>query len=89
MFVVFFVCSFQWWVGGKSLVALTGVTYVNDAPFILRHVFKIEKKTNNIHATLDCSALWVRYRIDPLPCHACRKRRQRQDQLTQRIKGLA
>ena len=34
-------------------------------------------------------ALWVGYRIDPLPCHACCKRRLRQDQLARRIKGLA
>ena len=34
-------------------------------------------------------ALWVGYRIDPLPCHACRKRRLRQEQLARRIKGLA
>ena len=34
------------------------------------------------------SALWVGYRIDPLPCHACRKRRLRQEQLTPKIKGL-
>ena len=33
-------------------------------------------------------ALWVGYRIDPLPCHACRKRRLRQEQLARRIKGL-
>ena len=33
-------------------------------------------------------ALWVGYRIDPLPCHACRKRRLRQEQLAPRIKGL-
>ena len=32
-------------------------------------------------------ALWVGYRIDPLPCHACRKRRLRQEQLAPRIKG--
>ena len=35
-----------------------------------------------------CVALWVGYRIDPLPCHACRKRRLRQEQLAPRIKGL-
>ena len=35
-----------------------------------------------------CTALWVGYRIDPLPCHACRKRRLRQEQLAPRIKGL-
>ena len=34
-------------------------------------------------------ALWVGYRIDPLPCQACRKRRLRQEQLARRIKGLA
>ena len=34
-------------------------------------------------------ALWVGYRIDPLPCHACCKRRLRQEQLAPRIKGLA
>ena len=33
-------------------------------------------------------ALWVGYRIDPLPCHACCKRRLRQEQLAPRIKGL-
>ena len=34
-------------------------------------------------------ALWVGYRINPLPCHACRKKRLRQEQLARRIKGLA
>ena len=33
--------------------------------------------------------LWVGHRIDPLPGHACRKRRVRQGQPGRRIKGLA
>ena len=41
------------------------------------------------NSTIDSkTALWVGYRIDPLPCHACRKRRLRQEQLAPRIKGL-
>ena len=40
------------------------------------------------YTALEQHALWVGYRIDPLPCHACRKRRLRQEQLTPRIKGL-
>ena len=34
-------------------------------------------------------ALWVGHSIDLLPCHLCRKRRLRQDQLARRTKGLA
>ena len=33
--------------------------------------------------------LWDGHRIDPLPCHACRRRRLRQDQLAWKIKGFA
>ena len=47
-----------------------------------------KKKRIFLMLQLVASALWVGYRIDPLPCHACRKRRLRQEQLAPRIKGL-
>ena len=45
------------------------------------------QQTCVVHHYTD-NALWVGYRIDPLPCHACRKRQLRQEQLVPRIKGL-